>query len=798
MKQKQYPYQNPELPVEQRVFDLLGRMSIAEKIRQLGCTQAFGNPQPPEELDLQNGIGEVALMGGEPETTARFIRNYQEYIIEHSPHGVPALFHMECLSGPLMSGSNLFPTSISLSASFDPEIVRDMCERNRKQMVSVGIRHALSPVLDVARDLRWGRVNETYGGDPVLSSVMGCAFVESMQGDLVNGVAATAKHFLGYSQTEGGMNMSRTLTDPRELRETFARPFEAAIQKSHICSVMNSYSEWNGKPICASKEILNDLLRDDLGFQGVVVSDYKSVPRLVKVYHTADNITEAAKQCLLAGLDVELPYRLGYSDDLIRAVEEGEFDISCVDSSVSRILTLKFQLGLFENPYPHEQEIPSAFAPEENSRKSLEAAQKVMTLTKNDHLLPLTDKNKSIAVIGPAGNCMRLFFGSYTYPAMIESRELVMAGVDTEPIPVLDSDCTDRITSKASSWLVKNSDKHLLDGKLRAIYPGIKTIFEALAEEDYTSVTYTEGCDYNGSECDIPAAVKAAEKSDYVILTLGGKNGWGWHSTTGEGIDSTSTDLPGMQETLMRAVYEVNQNTVIVHMDGRPLVSQWAYDHIPAILEAWLPCTYGGIAIAKTISGANNPAGRVPLDIPRGTGNMPVYHNMQKGSGPLTFKNDALYTYGYIDSLNTALIPFGYGLSYTTFGYENFYLKTFENGETTAQISVKNNGNVTGDEVVQLYGRDDYATMIRPEQELIGFKRITLEPGETKTIVFHFNLNQLSFIDEHGKWILEKGTFTYFVGGNSREFAAQAQYSLPHTRQIEHSRRCFFATAEVL
>ena len=404
----------------QRAAALLKELSLEEKVRQLGCTMLVSEDTDLTAKDLSGGIGEIALLDicEEPEALAARLRDVQQYVMEHSPHRIPALFHCEALGGPVVPHTVLYPNSIGLGATFDTALVRDMANTIRTQMRAMGILHALSPVLDVAKDLRWGRVNETYGGDPTLSAAMSCAFVQGLQGDdLSTGVAATAKHFLGYSQTVGGLNLTRTQADARELREVFAKPFEAAIRKAGIRTVMNSYSEWEGRPVCASRKLLTDLLRSELSFDGLVVSDYRSVQRLLDdILATADDITDAALQCLTAGLDMELPDRLGYADGMTHAFAEGKVDISYLDRAVLRVLTLKFELGLFDEPYPQWQQYhAAAFAP--TAAAEQRATRESIVLTKNEgNTLPLTDRSIKLAVIGPGASSLRLLYGGYTQP----------------------------------------------------------------------------------------------------------------------------------------------------------------------------------------------------------------------------------------------------------------------------------------------------------------------------------------------------------------------------------------------
>ena len=550
----------------QRAAALLKELSLEEKVRQLGCTMLVSEDTDLTAKDLSGGIGEIALLDicEEPEALAARLRDVQQYVMEHSPHRIPALFHCEALGGPVVPHTVLYPNSIGLGATFDTALVRDMANTIRTQMRAMGILHALSPVLDVAKDLRWGRVNETYGGDPTLSAAMSCAFVQGLQGDdLSTGVAATAKHFLGYSQTVGGLNLTRTQADARELREVFAKPFEAAIRKAGIRTVMNSYSEWEGRPVCASRKLLTDLLRSELSFDGLVVSDYRSVQRLLDdILATADDITDAALQCLTAGLDMELPDRLGYADGMTHAFAEGKVDISYLDRAVLRVLTLKFELGLFDEPYPQWQQYhAAAFAP--TAAAEQRATRESIVLTKNEgNTLPLTDRSIKLAVIGPGASSLRLLYGGYTQPSMLEMFQVVQ-----------DSSAMAGVGDKSTAKPVRKYDLAATDREIHKSRPEAKTIFETL-QELYPNCTYTQGCDYlDPTQTDFAAALAAAESADAVILCLSGKNGWGRHCDTGEGNDAASLDLPGAQEELARVVLAANPRTIVTHTDGRPLTS---------------------------------------------------------------------------------------------------------------------------------------------------------------------------------------------------------------------------------
>ena len=586
---ERYPYQDSMLDVHDRVKDLISRMTIEEKTRQLTCTMVTGMPDAKE---FSGGMGEVIVFAGPlaAKDTAALIRNVQDMVIAENRFGIPALFHAEALAGPMVADCGVFPTSISLGASFDPNEVHKMADRIREQMIDIGIRQALSPVLDPARDFRWGRTSEDYGSDPVLISEMACAYVSGLQGaEMRNGVAATAKHFIGYSMPEGGINGARAATDWRDIRENFAKPFEAAIRKAKLASVMTSYNEFNGELVSGSRKLLTGLLREDLGFEGLVVSDYTAIQSL------DDDHKEAGIRALRAGLDVELPNPACYGEALAEAVREGKVEEELVNRSLYRMLKLKFELGLFDHPYGEFREMDNS----DNDRLAFEIARKSMTLTKNNGILPITDKTKKIAVIGPTGNNLIMLNGSYSFPAceemflaLMNKGGVGMEGVDIEGDAFVVSEGKNREQADYTE---------ILDEHIRNAHEGAKTVFEAL-KETFAAATYTKGCHVvRDDEWDVKAAVEAAKDADIVIMTVGGKIGMMVECTAGEGRDNVDIGLPGRQAELLRHVYEANKNMVIVHTDNKPLIDPFCYEHVPAILEAWLPGVYGGNAIAETL-----------------------------------------------------------------------------------------------------------------------------------------------------------------------------------------------------
>lgn len=807
-------YLDSSLSAQERTEDLLSKMSIEEKVRQLGNTMAIWL-LPNEVQDLKGGIGSVMFLDMDMEHLAEQTYKLQKYIIDNSPHKIPALFHGEGLGGPVnLIGGSQYPISIGLGASFEPELAWESADFTRRQYLVYGIRHALSPVADLARDLRWGRTNETFGNDPTLSAAMTVAFVQGMQGNnLRNGVAATGKHFIGYSETEGGMNCHKTMVSQRDLREKFAKPFEAAIQLADLKTVMNSYSAIDGLPVGANKKILTDLLRGELGFDGVVISDYGTISNIVEPYHLTDDITEAGIMCLMAGLDIEAPGRAGYGDGMTEAVKSGKVPMEVVDRAVSRVLKLKFELGLFENPYPRFEEITKAMDNTEPNQGSHKAALKTMTLLKNDGILPL-DRSKRILLVGPTADCLRMLYSHYTSVNNLEMLDSLRTQGDTQQgFNISDlmsgsnsADNTgsdEKVGSMDALVAIFSNDKPsqelppkgMLDDAIRQMFPEAKTILEAM-QERFAQIEYVEGCDYKGDDgSKIGEAVQAAKNADIVIACVGGKNGLGIAATTGEGVDSTSLELPGHQEELLRAVYAVNNNLVIVHTDARPLCSEWAYGNARAILEGWLPNQYGGLAIAETLCGENNPAGRTPVDVIKSVGHGPVYHYQDNGSS--AGKTKGTIPTGYADSVAGALVPFGYGLSYTKFIYSDFRAEMNEDGDIKAEVTVKNFGSVAGEEVVQLYGSDLIASRIRPTQELLGFKRIHLESGESKIVHFELNINIFSFVGPMDEWIVERGDFLIWVGAHSTDHQMELTVSLSETKRVNPNKRCFYAKSYV-
>ncbi|OCT15185.1 hypothetical protein A8709_13865 [Paenibacillus pectinilyticus] len=794
------PYKNPELTIDERIEDLMSRMTLEQKIAQLGCVMSVAGVLEHLEVQLANGIGEVAVLVGGRTTAenAALVEKIQKYLVEETDLGIPALIHAEALSGGIFAEATNYPIAIGLGATWDPEKVQLMGDVIRKQMTSIGIRQALSPVMDVARDLRWGRIGETYGEDPTLISSLSVAFVKGIQGDdLKEGVAATAKHFLGYSMSEGALNMASQHLTRREIREVHAKPFEATIRMADLASVMNSYGSLDGEPIISSKEILTDLLRGEMGFKGVTVSDYMAIERLTESFHTAEDITDAGVQALQAGMDIELPMVKYYGASLREAVKQDRLPISDVDQSVRRLLALKFRLGLFEKPYPDYEAIQASYHQPEDNELSAKLANESIVLLKNENqMLPLSKEIKKVAVIGPNGNLFRSNYGAYTFPAMVEMGMRMMANNDTSGMAGVD---IAEMNINGGSL-----DMPMLEPMLQGMYPMSATVKQAIeAKIPAAHVTYTQGCgimdaDRSGFE----AAIEQALEAELVIMVMGAKSGWGLGCSIGEGIDSSDIGLPGVQEELIKAVHATQTPMIVVHMSPRPLCSAWVTENIPAIIEAWHPGQSGSQAIANVLFGDYNPGGKLPFTSIRSAGQGSSYYSYAKGSGYASRGFEMMNNKdGYVNETGKPLYNFGHGLSYTDFSYSEFTTSSEQvagNGNVEISCKVTNVGNREGDEVVQLYFTDKLASMVRPNKELAGFKRITLQPGESKNVTFNVQMSQLAFLNKKMNWIVEAGDIEVMIGSASDDIRLHGQFTIVDGVTLATSNRAFFAEAVVM
>ena len=709
-------YRQANVPIKSRVDDLLRRMTLEEKVRQLdmyagaqglmdkqlpgknsnhATADAVLIPDKAQALLGNLGVGSIHDLYPTPEQA----NAVQRWVIAHNRLGIPAIFIEEGLLG--FNTGTVFPAPINLSATFNPELARQTGAVIASEARATGVDMILAPVLDLAREPRWGRVEETLGEDPYLAGVFGLNYVEGAQGDSLrsdHSVVAEPKHFAGHGSPESGVNMAPVHIGERELRTVMLKSFEPAIREGHAMGVMAAYHEVDGIPMTDDPYLLKTILRKEWGFNGFVLSDAGAIEKLYSMHHVAATPSAAACMAIGSGVDMQfydLPHDV-FERALIDCVHNGSLPQADLNRAVRSVLRVKFALGLFDNPFIN----PSLNAAEHRSPAhlavSLESARESMTLLKNDdHLLPLSTSTRSIAVIGPVADVAR--YGNYEDEANGE-----------------------RIS--------------MLQG-IRALVP-------------HADVTFQPGTD-------IPAAVAAAQSADVVILGLGPSA-----RDSGEFHDHSILDLPAYQQQLMQAIVAIGKPVVLVLENGSPMTIGWAKQHVPAILEAWLPGEFGGTAIAETLFGLNNPAGRLTVTFPRTLGQLPDFYN-----------SDPSKRQKYMDNDGKPLFPFGFGLSYTTFRYDHLHAKPYaaglRGGGLEVTVDVTNTGSREGDEVAQLYVRESVTSVETPRQSLKGFSRIHLLTNQTKTVTFYVPENQLTVWNADKKWAFEPGTFGVWVGGSS-------------------------------
>ncbi len=758
-------YQDVTLTTEARVYALMTEMTPAEKAAQLCGIWAIAlldpqrrfAPQQRPEL-VQFGLGQISRLGANslvpPHQVALLANDIQKYFIEQTRLGIPVMMHEESCAGILTRGATTFPQSIGQAATWQPELIEAMTRIIRDQLRAIGAHHALAPVLDVARDARWGRVEETFGEDPFLITALGMAYVRGLQGDdLTHGIAATVKHFLGYAASEGGMNWAPAHIPERELREIYLTPMKAVIQEGKVATVMNAYHEMDGIPCGASKELLVDLLRNELGFKGLVVSDYFTIAQLVDYHHLTDDRVEAARLALEAGMDIELPTPNGYGAPLLEGIESGRIAMALVDASVERVLTAKIDLGVFDHPYVDAGRVVELFSAPEAVDLSRQMAQQSLVLLKNDGaLLPLSKSLRKIAVIGPSADSARLMQGDYHYPAHIENMFNPDVSPDS-PTPAQKSTLqwTDHLPPSVT----------VLQGIQRLVAPT-------------TEVIYAHGCDILSTDTSgFAKAVAAAQQAEVAILVVGDKSGLAGGCTSGESIDRVSLDLPGVQQQLVEAIHATGTPVVVVLTNGRPYTLNWIADHIPAVLVAWLPAEQGGAAVADALFGDVNPGGKLPMSFPRHVGQVPVFYNHKPSGGRTHWQGQ------YVEMSAEPLYPFGYGLSYTQFEYASLQIsapQVHAHETVHIQLTVTNTGARMGDEVVQLYVSDPIASVTRPVLALKGFTRVRLQPQECKTITFAVDVCHLAFYDRTMRYQVEPGLITVGVGSSSEDIRLRGSF----------------------
>jgi beta-glucosidase len=760
---KQDLYENQKLPIVQRVNDLISKMTIEEKVGQLliplgwpmyerkgdevivtellkkeiserhiGSLWGFMRADPWTQRTLTTGLN--------PDLAAKATNQMQRYVIENSRLGIPLFLAEEAPHGHMAIGTTVFPTSVGLSSTWDPLLIGQMAQAVAQEVRRQGGHIAYGPILDLLRDPRFSRTEETFGEDPYLTSKFGIAYVKGLQGDRLNSrenVISTLKHFAAYAMPQGGHNGGSAHIGEFDLNEYIYPPFKSAV-KAGARSVMASYNEIDGFPCHSNRGLLTDLLKNSWGFKGFVVSDLGGIDGLIG-HGIAANKKEAALKSILAGVDVDLGSN-NYYQNLADYVKSKKLDESIVNESVKKLLTAKFEMGLFDQPFVDEKVVLKPEVLQEHRALARKVADESIILLKNEKsLLPLKKDLKSIAVIGPNADNVYNMLGDYTAPQM--------------------------------------------DGHVVTVIQGIKNL---VSKE--TVVKYAKGCAIRSeSEEGFEEALKIAKESEVVILVMGGSSARDFSSKfeatgaakvsediktdmeCGEGYDRATLNLMGKQEKLMQEIAKLGKPVVLVLIKGRPLILNWADKNIPAILDAWYPGMEGGNAIADVLFGDYNPAGRLTISVPRSVGQLPVFYNPKRSSNRSK----------YIDESGDPLYPFGYGLSYTEFVYSNLQISQMGKAGTfkvTVSLSVSNTGKYDGDEVVQLYLRQKVTSHTTPSKKLVAFKRVNLKAGAEKNLTFDLDNTVFELYQGNGKWAIEPGDFKLMIGGASNQISLEKDF----------------------
>ena len=742
-------YKDPSAPVDARVSDLLKRMTLEEKVAQMlavwtGKVQIFDDNLQFDEAKAKArfpyGIGQVtrpsdrkgpvsprlARLRDAKETVA-LVNAVQHWAINDTRLGIPVLFHEEGLHGYATMDATNFPQAIALASSWDPDLVRQVDTIVAREIRARGVSLVLSPVIDVARDPRWGRIEETFGEDPYLVSRMGVAAVEGLQGDqlpLADGkVFATLKHFTGHGQPESGTNVGPAEISERTLRENFFPPFEAAVHETNVRALMASYNEIDGVPSHANVWLLKNVLRGEWGYKGAIVSDYYGIEQLVDLHHVEANYTDAAIRALAAGVDMDLPDGDAYAT-LVDSVHKGRVKMAQIDQAVRRILTLKFEAGLFEHPYADGAAADALTGNAEARGVAKKAAERAVVLLKNDGILPLSTNNLgTLAVIGPNAAVARL--GGYS-------------GIPRQTVSVLQG----------------------LEARVGAAAKIVYAEGVKITDSDDWWADAVKLADPVENEKRIADAVEVAKHADKIVLVLGdteqtSREGW---ANTHLG-DRDKLTLPGQQDELADRIFALGKPTVVVLLNGRPPAVVNISEKANALVEGWYLGQEGGTAMAEVLFGDVNPGGHLPVTIPRSVGQLPMFYNYKPSAHR-----------GYLFDTTAPLYPFGWGLSYTTFDISAPMLSQATiapDGAVDVNVDVKNTGARAGDAVVQLYIHERVSSVTRPVKELKGFQRVTLQPGESRTLTFHLDHRSLWFWNKDMKRVVEPGDFDIMAGPNS-------------------------------
>ncbi|MGF3091057.1 glycoside hydrolase family 3 N-terminal domain-containing protein [Cronobacter sakazakii] len=760
-------YKDPTRPVAERVADLLARMTPEEKFAQMHAYWLVLSPEGDhrERTDLSDefsgatqqaalaerlkrGAGQITRPLGThivaPREGVRAANRLQRMLVEETRLGIPAMFHEECLVGLLCKDATLFPSSLNYGSTWDPELVEQAAQAIGQEARAVGCHQGLAPVLDVSRDVRWGRTEETFGEDPWLVGLMATHYVKGLQGPKRD-LLATLKHYVGHSFSEGARNHAPVHLGYCELSDTFLLPFEMAVKLAHAGSVMPAYHDIDNVPTHADDFLLTKVLREQWGFDGIIVADYGGVSLLHQHHGVAQDAAHSAALAFNAGLDIELP-----KDDcarhLAQALERGLITMEKVDEIVARVLAEKFRLGLFEHPYADENDI--VLQSDDTRRIAREVAARSLTLLENNGVLPLKGTPR-VAVVGPTADDPLALLSGYSFPVhLIISDMLEQTSQVTTPLAALREQPGIALMGYAKGC-------HIIEKRMAGapVFPGDsgeKPMQQSPVSDDVSL---------------IPEAVRLATESDVVLAFVGDLSGLFQSGTVGEGSDTDSLQLPGVQQQLLEALVETGKPVVVVMTGGRPYHLGGLESRVAAWVMAWAPGQEGGHAIAELLTGKREPQGRLVVSVPKSAGAMPYYYNhkLKSGGTPYAFHFGSRY-------------PFGYGKTWTTFRYGELEISQSRvpmNGDVEASVTVTNSGTQPGSEVVQLYVRDNVASLVRPVQELKAFGRVSLAPGESARVTFRIPVDMLNFTSRDGVRIVEPGEFEIRVGANSGDIRSR-------------------------
>ncbi|MBD0831848.1 beta-glucosidase BglX [Aestuariibaculum sediminum] len=715
--------------IEKKVTSLLSKMTLEEKIGQMnqyngfwdvtGPTPESGDASKKYEHLKKGYVGSMLNVRGVDE-----IKAVQKIAVEETRLGIPLIIGFDVIHGY----ETLSPIPLAEAASWDLDAIELSAKMAAKEAAAAGINWTFAPMVDISRDARWGRVMEGAGEDPYLGSKIAIARVQGFQGyDLASPetIAACAKHWAGYGFAEAGRDYNTVDVGTSTLNNIIFPPFKAAADAG-VKTFMNSFNELNGVPATGNAFLQRDILKGKWKYDGFVVSDWGSIKEMME-HGYAKNKNHAAKLAIKAGSDMDME-SYAYVDELANLVRDGEVDEALINDAVRRILTVKYELGLFDDPYKYcnKETAKKVIGSKEINEAVLEVAKKSIVLLKNEkQLLPIKKEGQRIALIGALASDKTSPLGSWR-----------LAAKDSTAVSVLEG--------------MQN-------------YHGNKLTYAKGADVTYGETTFANELKINVSDkSDFAEAINVAKQADVVVMVLG-EHGF----QSGEARSRTKLDLPGVQQDLLEAVYEVNPNIVLVLNNGRPLAITWADEHIPAIVEAWQLGTQSGHAIAQVLYGDYNPSGKLPMTFPRHVGQVPLYYNYKNTGRPIIPAPDEVFWSHYIDESNKPLYPFGHGLSYTTFSYANLTVDKKSADEVMVSVDVTNSGQVKGKEVVQLYIRDMVSSVTRPVKELKGFELIELKPQEKKTVRFKLTKSELGFFNNNGEFVFETGEFKVFVGGSS-------------------------------